>query len=175
MLRDFFVDEVYPTNIMLAISLRDFPRNGLAICSATVILTVLVTSFMLLMLTVVAKMLQGKKGVWIKLPKELVNLVESAVKVSRVIFVIFVSANRDIDYFCLILSFRLFVLRQEGFRYHHAEKNYLMLVYWIPDTPDTIPANATHRVGIGAVVINERNEVHYYLQFLVLFQFLGLF
>ncbi|KAI4311860.1 hypothetical protein MLD38_036723 [Melastoma candidum] len=70
---------------------------------------------------------QGKKGVWIKLPKELANLIESAVK--------------------------------EGFNFHHAEKNYLMLVYWIPDTPDTIPANATHRVGIGAVVFNEKNEV----------------
>ncbi|KAI4371179.1 hypothetical protein MLD38_019445 [Melastoma candidum] len=70
---------------------------------------------------------QGKKGVWIKLTKDLANLIESAVK--------------------------------EGFNYHHAEKDYLMLVYWIPETPDTIPANATHRVGIGAVVFNEKNEV----------------
>ncbi|WMV31465.1 hypothetical protein MTR67_024850 [Solanum verrucosum] len=70
---------------------------------------------------------QGKKGVWIKLPIELVMLVEPAVK--------------------------------EGFIYHHAEPKYLMLVSWLPETANTIPANATHRVGIGAFVVNERNEV----------------
>ncbi|XP_022642453.1 nudix hydrolase 2 isoform X2 [Vigna radiata var. radiata] len=47
----------------------------------------------------------------------------------------------------------------EGFWYHHAEPNYLMLVYWIPDSPSTIPANATHRVGIGSFVMNEKQEV----------------
>ncbi|KAM1033676.1 hypothetical protein ACFX13_037958 [Malus domestica] len=66
--------------------------------------------------------LQGKKGVWIKLPIERVNLVEVAVK--------------------------------EGFWYHHAEPMYLMLVYWIPQSPHTLPSNATHRVGIGAFVLN---------------------
>lgn len=70
---------------------------------------------------------QGKKGVWLKLPIALANLVEPAVT--------------------------------EGFWYHHAEPNYLMLVYWIPDTTHTIPANATHRVGVGAVVLNEKKEI----------------
>ncbi|PIA58314.1 hypothetical protein AQUCO_00500324v1 [Aquilegia coerulea] len=70
---------------------------------------------------------QGKKGVWIKLPIELVNLVEAAVK--------------------------------EGFWYHHAEPKYLMLVYWIPVTGNTVPANATHRVAIGAFVMNDKREV----------------
>ncbi|XP_055824903.1 nudix hydrolase 2-like isoform X1 [Solanum dulcamara] len=71
--------------------------------------------------------LQGKKGVWITLPIELVNLVETAVK--------------------------------EGFWYHHAEPHYLMLVYWIPKTENTIPENASHRVGIGAIVLNEKREL----------------
>lgn len=70
---------------------------------------------------------QGKRGVWIKLPIEQVNLVEVAVK--------------------------------EGFRYHHAEPDYLMLVYWIPETTNTLPANASHRVGIGAFVMNSQREV----------------
>ncbi|CAK7324498.1 unnamed protein product [Dovyalis caffra] len=70
---------------------------------------------------------QGKKGIWIKLPIALVNLVETVVK--------------------------------KGFQYHHAEPNYLMLVYWIPDTPSTIPANASHRVGVGAIVLNDKREV----------------
>ncbi|XP_058198271.1 nudix hydrolase 2 isoform X2 [Rhododendron vialii] len=70
---------------------------------------------------------EGKKGVWIKVPIELVSLVEPAVK--------------------------------EGFYFHHAEPKYLMLVYWIPETPSTIPVNATHRVGIGGFVMNEKKEV----------------
>ncbi|KAL6999119.1 nudix (nucleoside diphosphate linked moiety X)-type motif 2 [Sarracenia purpurea var. burkii] len=71
--------------------------------------------------------LQGIKGIWIKLPIALVNLVEIAVK--------------------------------EGFWYHHAEPHYLMLVYWIPETVNTIPANATHRVGVGAIVMNDKREL----------------
>ncbi|KAF5479068.1 hypothetical protein F2P56_005573 [Juglans regia] len=70
---------------------------------------------------------QGKKGVWIKLPIGLANLVDPAVK--------------------------------EGFCYHHAEPNYLMLVYWIPDTSSTIPLNASHCVGIGAIVLNDKREL----------------
>ncbi|XP_037493853.1 nudix hydrolase 2-like [Jatropha curcas] len=45
---------------------------------------------------------------------------------------------------------------QEGFRYHHAESDYLMLVRWLPNTADTLPVNATHRVGIGAFVVNDK-------------------
>ncbi|XP_022977707.1 nudix hydrolase 10-like [Cucurbita maxima] len=70
---------------------------------------------------------QGKKGVWIKLPIELANLVEAVVK--------------------------------EGFWYHHAEPKYLMLVYWIPECAHTLPVNATHRVGVGAFVLNDNKEV----------------
>ncbi|XP_047974815.1 nudix hydrolase 2-like [Salvia hispanica] len=70
---------------------------------------------------------KGKRGVWIKMPIELVSLVEPAVK--------------------------------EGFYFHHAEPKYLMLVHWLPSTPSTLPANASHRVGIGAFVLNEKNEV----------------
>ncbi|KAK8717810.1 hypothetical protein V6N13_045064 [Hibiscus sabdariffa] len=70
---------------------------------------------------------QGKRGIWIKLPIQLVNLVEPSVK--------------------------------EGFRYHHAEPDYLMLVNWISDSTNTIPENASHRVGIGAFVVNENREV----------------
>ncbi|KAF8082587.1 hypothetical protein N665_0818s0003 [Sinapis alba] len=66
---------------------------------------------------------EGKKGIWIKLPRGLANLVESAVT--------------------------------EGFTYHHAETEYLMLVSWISNTPDTIPANASHIVGVGALVLNK--------------------
>ncbi|RAL41881.1 hypothetical protein DM860_009063 [Cuscuta australis] len=71
--------------------------------------------------------LQGKKGVWLKLPIELSDLVD--------------------------------VAKKEGFWYHHAEKIYIMMVYWIPKTPSTLPSNASHKVGIGAFVINEHEEM----------------
>ncbi|KAK9156343.1 hypothetical protein Sjap_003823 [Stephania japonica] len=48
---------------------------------------------------------------------------------------------------------------KEGFWYHHAEPKYLMLVHWLPETVNILPANATHRVGIGAFVINDEREV----------------
>ncbi|KAF7831273.1 nudix hydrolase 10-like [Senna tora] len=70
---------------------------------------------------------QRKEGVWIKLPIELVNLAETAVK--------------------------------EGFWFHHAEPSYVMLVYWIPQTGSTIPPNASHRVSVGAIVLNDKKEV----------------
>ncbi|KAK1310862.1 Nudix hydrolase 2 [Acorus calamus] len=70
---------------------------------------------------------QGKRGIWIKMPIGLVNLVQPAV--------------------------------EEGFWFHHAEADYLMLVFWIPDTRHTLPVNATHRVGVGACVMNDNGEV----------------
>uniref|UniRef100_A0A0D9WSD2 Nudix hydrolase domain-containing protein n=1 Tax=Leersia perrieri TaxID=77586 RepID=A0A0D9WSD2_9ORYZ len=70
---------------------------------------------------------QGIRGVWIKLPISLANLIQYAV--------------------------------EEGFWYHHAEETYLMLAYWLPATPHTLPVNATHRVGVGAFVMNDKREV----------------
>ncbi|KAI5074702.1 hypothetical protein GOP47_0010663 [Adiantum capillus-veneris] len=70
---------------------------------------------------------QSKKGIWLKLPIENVDLVPLAVK--------------------------------EGFCYHHAEKDYLMLTLWIAETPSTLPSNASHQVGVGAMVINDENKV----------------
>ncbi|KAL4566916.1 hypothetical protein LXL04_031042 [Taraxacum kok-saghyz] len=71
--------------------------------------------------------LQGKKGVWIKLPIKNSNLVDAAVK--------------------------------EGFWYHHAEPEHLMLLYWIPKTVNPIPANASHVVRVGAIVLNDKQEM----------------
>ncbi|CAA0832455.1 Nudix hydrolase 2 [Striga hermonthica] len=48
---------------------------------------------------------------------------------------------------------------KEGFLYHHAEPHYLMLVHWIPKTLSTIPANATHRIRIAAIIMNDKREL----------------
>jgi len=47
-----------------------------------------------------------------------------------------------------------------GFQYHHAQGNVAKLNLWLrEDTESKVPEYATHHVGVGAVVINSRNEV----------------
>ncbi|ESQ39874.1 hypothetical protein EUTSA_v10000934mg [Eutrema salsugineum] len=49
---------------------------------------------------------------------------------------------------------------KEGFEYHHAEKGYVMLTYWIPEEePCMLPGNASHQVGVGGFVLNRHKEV----------------
>ncbi|XVE57597.1 hypothetical protein DITRI_Ditri04bG0103000 [Diplodiscus trichospermus] len=48
---------------------------------------------------------------------------------------------------------------KEGFEYHHAERGYVMLTYWLPEGPCLLPDNASHQVGVGGFVINDKNEV----------------
>ncbi|KAM3266877.1 Nudix hydrolase 8 [Capsicum annuum] len=48
---------------------------------------------------------------------------------------------------------------KEGFEYHHAERGYVMMTYWIPEEPSMLPSNASHQVGVGGFVINDKNEV----------------
>ncbi|KAL6782076.1 hypothetical protein ACKKBF_B10585 [Auxenochlorella protothecoides x Auxenochlorella symbiontica] len=47
-----------------------------------------------------------------------------------------------------------------GFEFHHAEKEYVMLTCWLPrDVPSPLLPNASHQVGVGAFVVNEKREV----------------
>lgn len=46
-----------------------------------------------------------------------------------------------------------------GFEYHHAEKDYIMMTKWLPDSPNTLPANASHTVGVGALVTNSEGQI----------------
>jgi hypothetical protein len=48
---------------------------------------------------------------------------------------------------------------KQGFAFHHADSATLTLVRWLPDTPCTIPAGPSHQVGVGAFVVNARDEV----------------
>uniref|UniRef100_A0A0D6QRC6 Nudix hydrolase domain-containing protein n=1 Tax=Araucaria cunninghamii TaxID=56994 RepID=A0A0D6QRC6_ARACU len=70
---------------------------------------------------------QGKKGVWIKVPKNHAKVVPAVI--------------------------------EEGFWYHHAERDYVMMVYWIHKSPCTLPANASHQVGVGGFVMNDNREL----------------
>lgn len=51
------------------------------------------------------------------------------------------------------------IAAKEGFQYHHAERGYVMMTYWIPEEPCMLPSNASHQVGVGGFVINDKNEV----------------
>lgn len=38
-----------------------------------------------------------------------------------------------------------------------------MMTYWIPEEPCLLPSNASHQVGVGGFVINDKDEVHVFL------------
>ncbi|WVZ74363.1 hypothetical protein U9M48_022554 [Paspalum notatum var. saurae] len=104
----------------------------------------------------------GKKGVWLKLPLDRSEYIPLAVKVTKHLpdvsqYSVAGSSSCCVNVMLLQLDDTSV---QEGFRYHHAEESYLMLTYWIPDDePCLLPANASHQVGVGGFVINDKMEV----------------
>jgi len=67
----------------------------------------------------------GRGGVWLDLPSEDADLIPIATK-------------------------------EHGFVFHSAEATHLTLKAWLPtDRPNTLPGNASHTVGVGAVVVDE--------------------
>ena len=46
-----------------------------------------------------------------------------------------------------------------GFEIHHANKQHIVLVKWLPETPSTIPQPASHYVGVGIAVIDKNNRI----------------
>jgi ADP-ribose pyrophosphatase YjhB (NUDIX family) len=71
--------------------------------------------------------ISGKRGIWLKLPSDKLDLASTAVK--------------------------------HGFVMHHAEKSHLMLTHWLSEGENKLPANASHQVGIGCIVINEEGKI----------------
>ena len=43
------------------------------------------------------------------------------------------------------------IAARHGFRYHHADQDYAMLLAWLPDTPSPVPDFATHVLGVGGM------------------------
>jgi len=71
---------------------------------------------------------RGVRGVWIKLPPALSSLVAPAI-------------------------------REHDFDYHHAEPSHVMLTRWLPledGVESGLPPNASHQVGVGALVVDAR-------------------
>lgn len=47
-----------------------------------------------------------------------------------------------------------------GFVFHHAEKDHCVMTNWLPvDEPNPLPPNASHQVGVGALVVNDDGKV----------------
>ncbi|CAG9774080.1 unnamed protein product [Ceutorhynchus assimilis] len=52
------------------------------------------------------------------------------------------------------------VLIKNGFKYHHAKEDYVMLYLWLPtQESNNIPNYAHTMVGVGAVVVNNKGQV----------------
>ena len=58
------------------------------------------------------------------------------------------------------------MLVNEGFKYHHARDEYVMMYKWLPtDETVNIPPYAHTMLGVGALVINKNNEVNFCILF----------
>jgi hypothetical protein len=42
---------------------------------------------------------------------------------------------------------------------HHANKENIVMVKWLPNTPSTIPQPSSHYVGVGVAVVDEQNRI----------------
>ncbi|XP_066153059.1 uncharacterized protein [Euwallacea fornicatus] len=52
------------------------------------------------------------------------------------------------------------ILVKNGFKYHHAKKDYVMLYVWLSSSEiDNVPPYAHTMIGVGAVVVNESDQV----------------
>lgn len=47
----------------------------------------------------------------------------------------------------------------KGFDFHHADKGKVMLTAWLPETPNTLPGNASHQVGVGVCVVDAEDRI----------------
>ena len=60
----------------------------------------------------------------------------------------------------MLYSHYITIASMFGFKYHHAEGDHCSLILWLPeDKPCTVPPFATHHVGVGAVLLNDKREI----------------
>lgn len=52
------------------------------------------------------------------------------------------------------------LLFQNGFKYHHAKDDFVMMYNWLPkDEEVNIPPFAHTMIGVGAIVVNGRDQI----------------
>lgn len=47
----------------------------------------------------------------------------------------------------------------QGFQFHHAKQDYVLLTRWLPDTPSSLPKYSFTQIGVGGIVLNGKGEV----------------
>eukprot|EP00931_Biecheleriopsis_adriatica_P091984 TRINITY_DN65827_c0_g1_i1.p1 TRINITY_DN65827_c0_g1~~TRINITY_DN65827_c0_g1_i1.p1 ORF type:complete len:495 (-),score=101.09 TRINITY_DN65827_c0_g1_i1:53-1444(-) len=50
-------------------------------------------------------------------------------------------------------------LTGEGFKFHHAKPEYVMLTRWLEESPSKLPRYSFTQIGVGGCVVNSMNEV----------------
>lgn len=49
---------------------------------------------------------------------------------------------------------------QNGFKYHHAKEDFVMMYRWLPENETVnIPPFAHTMIGVGAVVVNSKDQI----------------
>lgn len=79
--------------------------------------------------TVIACRELGKSSIWVEVPMDRCSLIEKG------------------------------DMKALGFQFHHAVGEKAVLNLWLKDTESKVPEFATHNVGVGAVVVNSRDEI----------------
>ena len=51
------------------------------------------------------------------------------------------------------------VAARYGFEFHHSKPDYVLMTRWLPATPSTLPKYAFTQIGVGAVIVNSKDEV----------------
>ncbi|CAD0199170.1 unnamed protein product [Chrysodeixis includens] len=51
------------------------------------------------------------------------------------------------------------ILANEGFNFHHARGEYVMMYKWLPNTQSNLPPASHTNLGVGAMVFNDKNEI----------------
>ncbi|CAJ1329570.1 unnamed protein product [Effrenium voratum] len=47
----------------------------------------------------------------------------------------------------------------QGFRFHHAKDDYVLLTQWLASTPNMLPRFSFTQIGVGGVVLNSKGEI----------------
>lgn len=50
-------------------------------------------------------------------------------------------------------------LAAEGFKFHHAQEEYVMMTRWLEESPSKLPRYGFTQIGVGGAVVNSKNEV----------------
>lgn len=98
----------------------------------------------------------NKRCIWFKVNIKDAAWVPVLANVILFFFILFI-----FFYLALIVYTSNFVsfFIQEGFNFHHARDDFVMMYKWLPDTPSNLPPACHTNLGVGGMVFNDKNEI----------------